>query len=175
MSHMMSVLSTEPLIARLPSLLRLTALTVPECPLKVRIGSPVSTSHRISVLSVEPLMARLSSLAAGGDLFEDSFLGPPGFFRIGGTLYRMEDGLVPAMEFAREKVRQNIRCAFEGLGIKVYVFRDRVESRGFIPTEVMDIPGETGHAMGGAIICSARGSGGWVTKQSLLSYELIES
>jgi len=96
------------------------------------------------------------SLAAGGNLFEDSFLDPPGFFRIGGTLYRMEDGLVPAMEFPREKVRQNIRRTFEGLGIKVYVFRDRVEIRGFIPTEVMDIPGETGHAMGGPIICSAR-------------------
>jgi hypothetical protein len=49
------------------------------------------------------------------------------------------------------------RRTFEGLGIKMYVFRDRVEIRGFIPTEVMDIPGETGHAMGGAIICSARG------------------
>lgn len=42
------------------------------------------------------------SLAAGGNLFEDSFLDPPGFFRIGGTLYRMEDSLVPAMEFPRE-------------------------------------------------------------------------
>ena len=97
------------------------------------------------------------SLAGGGNFFEDSFLDPPGFFRIGGTLYRMEDGLVPATEFPREKVRQNIRRTFEGLGIKVYVFRDRVEIRGFIPTEVMDIPGETGYATGGAIISSARG------------------
>jgi hypothetical protein len=61
------------------------------------------------------------------------------------------------MEFPREKVRQNIRRTFEGPGIKVYVFRDRVEVRGFVLTEVMDIPGETGDAVGGAIICSARG------------------
>jgi hypothetical protein len=103
------------------------------------------------------------SLAAGGNFFEDSFLDPPGFFRIGGTLYRIEDSLLPAMEFPREEVRQNIRRTLEGLGIKVHVFRDRVEIRGFIPTEVMDIPGESGYAMGGPIISSARGSGGWVS------------
>ena len=28
----------------------------------------------------------------------------------------------------------------EWLGISVFVFRDRVEIRGFIPTEVIDIP-----------------------------------
>jgi hypothetical protein len=111
-------------------------------------------------LPEDPAFTGTLSLAAGGNFFEDSFLDPPGFFRIGGTLYRIEDSLLPAMEFPREKVRQNIRRTFEGLGIKVYVFRDRVEIRGFIPTEVMDIPGETGYATGGPIICSARGSGG---------------
>jgi hypothetical protein len=56
-------------------------------------------------------------------------------------------------------LRQNIRHAFEWLGIKVYVFHDRVEIRGFIPTQVMDIPHRVDYAYGGAIISLGRGMG----------------
>jgi hypothetical protein len=34
---------------------------------------------------------------------------------------------------------------FQRLGIRVYVFHDWVEIKGFIPTEVMDIPHGTDH------------------------------
>jgi len=40
------------------------------------------------------------------------------------------------------------------LGIKVFIFRDRVEIRGFIPTEVIDIPGIGEGINRGAIIPS---------------------
>ena len=43
-------------------------------------------------------------------------------------------------EIPREVVWRNIRQFFERFGIKVYVFRNSVEIRGFLPTEVMEIP-----------------------------------
>ena len=44
------------------------------------------------------------------------------------------------LEVPRETVWRNIRKIFERLGIRVYIFRGRIEIRGFIPTEVIDIP-----------------------------------
>jgi hypothetical protein len=84
------------------------------------------------------------------------------FFRLGdnGPLVRMVDGPgSSAAEVPKEMVRQNIRGIFESLSIMVYIFRDRVEIRGFIPTEVMDIPSGGDRIRGGSIIPSARGSG----------------
>jgi hypothetical protein len=85
------------------------------------------------------------------------------FFRLGdnGPLVRMVDGPgSSAAEVPREMAWQNIRGIFESFGIRVYVFHDRVEIRGFIPTEVMDIPRTGDRISGGPIIYSARGSGG---------------
>ncbi len=50
---------------------------------------------------------------------------------------------------------RNIRNIFKWLGIRVYVFHDRVEIRGFIPTEVIDIPIVGDVINRGAIIPSA--------------------
>jgi len=61
------------------------------------------------------------------------------------------------MEVPREMVLKNIRSAFERLVIRVYVFRDRLEIRGFIPTEVIDIPNSVNR--GEAIIPTPRGRG----------------
>jgi hypothetical protein len=58
-----------------------------------------------------------------------------------------------------QAVWQNIRGIFETFGIRVYVFRDRVEIRGFIPTEVMDIPPEGDRIRGEVSIPSAGGEG----------------
>ena len=67
-----------------------------------------------------------------------------GAFQIGeyGPLMTMVDSPVQFanLEVPRKSVWRNIRNIFEWLGIRVYVFRDRVEIRGFIPTEVIDIP-----------------------------------
>jgi site-specific DNA recombinase len=84
------------------------------------------------------------------------------FFRLGdnGPLVRMVDGPgSSAAEVPREMVWQNIRRTFETFSIRVYVFRDRVEIRGFIPTEVMDIPRGGDRIRGGSIIPSVRGRG----------------
>ncbi len=67
-----------------------------------------------------------------------------GAFQFGeyGPLMTMVDNPVQFinLEVPREIVWRNIRKIFERLGIRVYVFRDRVEIRRFIPTEVIDIP-----------------------------------
>ncbi len=79
-----------------------------------------------------------------------------------GLLMRMVDGpeVSSNFEVPRETVWQNIRGIFQRFGIRVYVFHDRVEIRGFIPTEVMDIPRGTDHIKRGNYLFG-RGSGGW--------------
>ena len=82
-----------------------------------------------------------------------------GAFQIGeyGPLMTMVDSPVQFanLEVPRETVWRNIRKIFKWLGIRVYVFRDRVEIRGFIPTEVIDIPIVGDVISRGAIIPSA--------------------
>ena len=63
----------------------------------------------------------------------------------------------------RDTIWRNIRDIFNRLNIKVYIFNDRVEIRGRIPTETIDIPQEATHPKREPIICSARGSGGWIS------------
>ena len=62
-------------------------------------------------------------------------------------------------EVPRQMVLRNIRGIFDWLGIRVYLFRDRVEIRGFIPTEVIDIASVGDGVNRGAIIPSVRGRG----------------
>jgi hypothetical protein len=63
-------------------------------------------------------------------------------------------------EVTRETIWRNIREIFNRLNIKVYIFNDRVEIRGNIPTEIIDIPQETTRPRREPIIYSARGLGG---------------
>jgi hypothetical protein len=65
------------------------------------------------------------------------------------------------LEITRDTIRRNIRETFELLNIKVYIFNDRAEIRGYIPTEVIPIPHEARTRKRGAIICSTRGYRGW--------------
>ena len=67
-------------------------------------------------------------------------------------------------EITRDTIWRNIREVFNRLGIKVFVFWDKIEIRGYIPTEVIDIPRETDISRRGAIICSGGGLRGWVVK-----------
>jgi hypothetical protein len=64
------------------------------------------------------------------------------------------------LEVTRDTIWRNIREIFKWLNIKVYIFNDRIEIGGNIPTEIMDIPSEANHPGREPIICSARGSGG---------------
>ena len=68
------------------------------------------------------------------------------------------------VEVSRETLWRNIRSFLKWLCIKVYVFSDRAEVRGFIPTEVIDFPDVGDISKRAAIIPSAipkgRGSGG---------------
>jgi hypothetical protein len=64
-------------------------------------------------------------------------------------------------EVTRDTIWRNIRETFNRLNIKVYIFNDRVEIRGHIPTEIIDLPRKADGPKGGPIICSGRGSGGW--------------
>ncbi len=43
------------------------------------------------------------------------------------------------LEVPRDVIWRNIRDIFDRFGIKVYIFLDRVEIRGYIPTEVIDV------------------------------------
>lgn len=83
------------------------------------------------------------------------------FVRIGnaGPVLMMVDRPVEYcnLEIPRQTVEQNIRKTLESLGVRVYLFHDRAEIRGFIPTELMDIPHGTEHMKGEAIISSVRG------------------
>jgi hypothetical protein len=64
------------------------------------------------------------------------------------------------LEVTRDTIWRNIRETFNRLNIKVYIFNDRVEIRGKIPTEIIDIPQKSARPKRDPIICSARGSGG---------------
>lgn len=39
-----------------------------------------------------------------------------------------------------DTIWRNIRETFNRLNIKVYVFKDRIEIKGLIPTEIIDLP-----------------------------------
>jgi len=83
-------------------------------------------------------------------------------FQVGeyGLLMSMVDGLPQSnFEVPRETVWRNIRRILEWLGIRVYIFRDRIEIRGFIPTEVIDVSGAGNATNRGSIIPSIRGRG----------------
>jgi hypothetical protein len=67
-------------------------------------------------------------------------------------------------EVTRDTIWRNIRDIFNRLNIKVHIFNDRVEIRGRIPTETIDIPQEATHPKKEPIICSARGLGGWIIR-----------
>jgi hypothetical protein len=109
---------------------------------------PAMTPHNSPTVGAwdEPAMIQL----------EDFF-----WFGNNGPLMRMVDGPVASsnLEVPREMVWQNIRRIFESFGVRVYVFHDQVEIRGFIPTEVMDIPRRGDRIRGEAIIPSVRGLG----------------
>jgi hypothetical protein len=57
----------------------------------------------------------------------------------------------------RDIIWRNIREVFDRLDIKVYIFNDRVEIRGNIPTQVIDITQNATRPKREPIICSARG------------------
>ncbi len=85
-----------------------------------------------------------------------------GLVKIGDLQRSMVDGSEAAWntEVPREVVWRNIRQFFERFGIKVYVFRNSVEIRGFLPTEVMEISDAGDERVGReAIIPSAKGRG----------------
>ena len=68
-----------------------------------------------------------------------------GEFRLGekGPVMRMVDGHPRSnAEVSRETVYQNIRHVFELLQIRVYVFRDRIEMKGYFPKGTIEIPYE---------------------------------
>lgn len=79
-----------------------------------------------------------------------------------GLSMRIVDGpeAISNLEITRDIIWRNIREVFDRLGIKVYIFRDRIEIRGYMPTEVIEAPEGANTSGGGAIIGSARGSGG---------------
>ncbi len=84
------------------------------------------------------------------------------FFRLGDNwpLMRMVNSPTESSDgVPKERVWQTIRGFFESFAIRVYVFHDRAEIRGFIPTEVMDIPRGGDRIRGEAIISSVRGRG----------------
>jgi hypothetical protein len=66
------------------------------------------------------------------------------------------------LEVTRDTIWRNMRETFNRLDIRVYIFNDRVEIRGQIPTEVIDMPQEATRPKREPIIYSARGSGGWI-------------
>jgi len=108
-----------------------------------------------------PIMSGDNSITVGA-WDEPAMVQLEDFFRLGynGPMIRMVDDHVSSpLEFPREMVWQTIRGFFESFDIKVYMFRDRVEIRGLIPTEVLDVPGHTERARKESIISSARGRG----------------
>jgi len=58
-----------------------------------------------------------------------------------------------------EIIKNNIRSLLQNFGIKVYVFKDRIEVRGLIPTETISLSSETKHSDRELIIPSVRGRG----------------
>jgi len=69
---------------------------------------------------------------------------------------RAED-VTSNMQLPRDFVRRNIRNFFNEYGIKVYVFHDRIEIRGHIPTQVIDATHPIGPPKCWSIIGSERG------------------
>jgi hypothetical protein len=70
-----------------------------------------------------------------------------GEFKLGesGPVMRMVKGSPRSnAEVSRETVHRHIRRVFEALQIKVYVYRDRVEMKGFIPSGTAKVPYEDG-------------------------------
>jgi hypothetical protein len=61
------------------------------------------------------------------------------------------------LEVTHDTISSNIRETFNRQNIEVYVFKDRAEIRGLIPSEIIDIPREADKPKWGPIICSARG------------------
>ena len=86
-----------------------------------------------------------------------------GEFRLGekGPVMRMVDGPPRSnAEVSRQTVLENIRRVFELLQVRVYVFRDRIEMRGFIPRGIIEIPyGDDGQEKDLIIPSSYQGEG----------------
>jgi len=92
-----------------------------------------------------------------------------GLVKIGDMQMSMVDGSDSSWttEIPREVVWRNIRQFFERFGIKVYVFRNSVEVRGFLPTEVMEIPDAANDRAGReAIIPSATATAGSISRRT---------
>ena len=116
--------------------------------------------HAVAASSF-PIMSGDNSITAGA-WDAPAMVQLEDFFRLGynGPMIRMVDSQVcSALEFPREMVWQTIRSFFGSFDIKVYVFRDQVEIRGLIPTEVLDVPGDTERDRKESIISLARGRG----------------
>ncbi|MFC1902753.1 recombinase family protein [Chloroflexota bacterium] len=58
-----------------------------------------------------------------------------------------------------EVIKDNIRSLLQNVNIKVYVFKDRIEVRGLIPTETISLSSKTKRERGELIIPSVRGRG----------------
>jgi hypothetical protein len=58
-----------------------------------------------------------------------------------------------------EIIKNNIRSLLQNFGIKVYVFKDRIEVRGLMPTEIISLSSETKRSDRELIIPSVRGRG----------------
>ena len=58
-----------------------------------------------------------------------------------------------------EIIKNNIRSLLQNFGIKVYVFKDRIEVQGLIPTEIISLSSETKRSDRELIIPSVRGRG----------------
>ncbi len=86
-----------------------------------------------------------------------------GEFRLGenGPVMMMVDGSPRSnAEVSRQTVLQNIRRVFELLQIRVYIFRDRIEMKGFIPKGFIGIPyGDDGQEKDSIIPSSCQGEG----------------
>ena len=56
-------------------------------------------------------------------------------------------------------IKNNIRSLLQNVNIKVYVYKDRIEVRGMIPTETISLSTKTRRESGELIISSAMGRG----------------
>ena len=61
------------------------------------------------------------------------------------------------VEISGDIIKRNIRDTLDRLDVKVYIFWDRIEIRGFMPTEIIELPERADTSGRGAIIGSARG------------------
>ncbi len=85
------------------------------------------------------------------------------YVRIEGTDLKMQAINPPeAFWFSEnpgEIIKKNIRAILQKFGTKVYAFRDRIEVRGLIPTEITILSPETKRSDRELIIPSVRGRG----------------